>query len=225
MERPELLSEYFLRSNAADKHNHARQAILRLEKHWVVFNPYMRISTTLVGMAATDAWKAFKFSIDSTLKDKDLGVIAFVDRLAHDCIFNTYGKKEIGSPAKNLPTLQVAASRAVTIDSPAGNTRSQSFCPPVRYLDLEKNATATVCSGLTTEPNSSQKTPGRSTAKRAAEEAFGERNRCDARDAVTKKRVCRNAKSNLYCKTCNMGPFCRPTTGRTCWADHVGIYH
>lgn len=39
-----------------DKHNQARQYELGLEKNWITHNCYMRLVTTLIGLAVTDTW-------------------------------------------------------------------------------------------------------------------------------------------------------------------------
>jgi len=38
--RPKTINEYFLHSNTIDKHNHVRQFLLRLEKHWKTEDGY-----------------------------------------------------------------------------------------------------------------------------------------------------------------------------------------
>ncbi len=45
VDRPELVSKYFLRSNGIDKHNQAHQFELKLEKHWRTQNVWFQLVT------------------------------------------------------------------------------------------------------------------------------------------------------------------------------------
>jgi hypothetical protein len=56
--RPHIISQYFRHSALIDNHNQARQGLLQLEKAWVVQCGFLRLSTTLLGMELTNAWKA-----------------------------------------------------------------------------------------------------------------------------------------------------------------------
>ena len=47
--------DFFEDSNVVDKHNQARQYKLGLEKKWEIRNPYFRLTTTLMGLNATDS--------------------------------------------------------------------------------------------------------------------------------------------------------------------------
>ena len=60
--RPEIISNYFNRSNVVDLHNQARQAELALEKKWVTQNAFFRLYTTLLGMIVIDTWKGLRAS-------------------------------------------------------------------------------------------------------------------------------------------------------------------
>jgi len=61
--RPKIIDDYFSHSNAIDKHNHVRQFLLGLEKHWKTEDGYFQIITTIFGICITDAWKAYRFHI------------------------------------------------------------------------------------------------------------------------------------------------------------------
>ena len=63
IERPDIVSRYFLHSNVIDVGNQSRQFDLKLEKFWVTSCGYFRIITTLFGINVTDAWKAYKFHL------------------------------------------------------------------------------------------------------------------------------------------------------------------
>jgi len=57
VDRPDFISRYFSNSNTVDTHNHVRQSELMLEKKWLTKDPYFRLTTTLIGMSVTDAWR------------------------------------------------------------------------------------------------------------------------------------------------------------------------
>merc|ERR1712232_1210055 len=69
-------------------HNQARQAIVKLEKHWVTQNCWFRIVLTIIGMTVTDCWKAFRDGISKTTHDHNISVIDFADRLCGDLLRN-----------------------------------------------------------------------------------------------------------------------------------------
>jgi hypothetical protein len=50
VECPEILSDFFQKSNTIDKHNQLRQGHLTLEKHWLTQDPYFHLHTTITGM-------------------------------------------------------------------------------------------------------------------------------------------------------------------------------
>jgi hypothetical protein len=50
VERPEILSDFFQKSNTIDKHNQLRQGDLALEKRWLTQDPYFRLHTFITGM-------------------------------------------------------------------------------------------------------------------------------------------------------------------------------
>jgi hypothetical protein len=50
IECPEILLDFFQKSNNIDKHNQLRQGNLALEKRWLTQNPYFRLHTTIIGM-------------------------------------------------------------------------------------------------------------------------------------------------------------------------------
>ena len=78
VERPQVISDYFKHSNVVDKHNHARQYELRLEKHWVTLNCYFRIVTTIIGITVVDCWKCYRYKFG----DNEYTVCKF----AEDCV-------------------------------------------------------------------------------------------------------------------------------------------
>jgi Transposase IS4 len=64
VDRPQIISRYFQQSNMIDKHNHARQAELKLEKNWRTTNCWFRLVTTFIGITVVDSWKAYRHSVD-----------------------------------------------------------------------------------------------------------------------------------------------------------------
>jgi hypothetical protein len=90
VERPEVLSNYFKQSNCVDKHNHARQYELRLEKLWKTNNCWFRIVTTIIGIVVTDCWKAYKYSCNDPKKDSEYTICEFADSLAFELVHNKF---------------------------------------------------------------------------------------------------------------------------------------
>jgi hypothetical protein len=88
--RPDVISRYFVKSNVIDKHNHARQAELKLEKKWVTKDGYFRIFTTVLGMTVIDSWKGYKHHLSYNDADKNLQVLDFAERLAAEMLNKTY---------------------------------------------------------------------------------------------------------------------------------------
>jgi hypothetical protein len=85
--RPSIVSTYFESGNKIDRHNHARQFLLGLEKNWVTQNPWFRVCTTIIGMTITDAWLLARYQ--STNPDvQTMRVVDFADHLAYDLIAN-----------------------------------------------------------------------------------------------------------------------------------------
>jgi len=87
---PQIISEYFQNSNTIDKHNHVRQFLLELEKHWITEDGFFRIITTLFGMGITDCWKAYKFHLGNRHRHKNISIDGFVDLLCHDLLSNQF---------------------------------------------------------------------------------------------------------------------------------------
>ena len=56
VDRPQVIGYFFANSNSIDTHNHIRQFELALEKKWITQDAYFRLTTTKVGMDATDSW-------------------------------------------------------------------------------------------------------------------------------------------------------------------------
>ena len=86
VDRPEIISTYFNRSNAIDKHNQARQFELKLEKHWRTQNAWFRLVTTIIGITVTDCWKGYKYA----LRDEDMTVRDFADHLGYELLHNNF---------------------------------------------------------------------------------------------------------------------------------------
>ena len=55
-----IITLFFRHSALIDNHNQARQFLLALEKAWVVQCGFFWLSTTVLGMEVTNAWKAAK---------------------------------------------------------------------------------------------------------------------------------------------------------------------
>jgi hypothetical protein len=90
VDRPAVISDYFTSSNAVDKHNHARQAELKLEKHWITHNCWFRLITTILGITVTDCWKAYKHEMNSAMS-----VCEFSEQLAFELLNNTFSNQAV----------------------------------------------------------------------------------------------------------------------------------
>lgn len=99
-------SKYFSKCNGIDAHNQARQGILKLEKRWITHDPWFRLSTTLFGMTVTDCWKAFKYALPERHPLKQLKIVEFADRMAHDLVNNTNSDQRDGGSLL-LPPLTI----------------------------------------------------------------------------------------------------------------------
>lgn len=86
--RLSIVSTYFESGNKIDRHNHARQSLLKLEKHWVTTDSWFRVFTTILGMTAIDAWLLARHQSTNPNVQK-MKVVEFADHLASDLIANT----------------------------------------------------------------------------------------------------------------------------------------
>jgi hypothetical protein len=97
VERPEVISRYFYYSDVVDSHNHARQALLGLEKKWATQNCWFRLDCTFIGVTLTDAWKAFKLGSSARNKlEKEISIIDFTERVVWDCLNNRFDDSNQG---------------------------------------------------------------------------------------------------------------------------------
>jgi hypothetical protein len=55
VDRPDIISKFFEKSNMIDKHNQVRQSELGLEKCWLTQNPYFCLHTTILGFNVVDS--------------------------------------------------------------------------------------------------------------------------------------------------------------------------
>lgn len=91
--RPELASKYFLESNRIDMFNQARQAELKLEKHWVSEDGYFRCITTLFGICVTDAWKGYQYHLPNKHRHKGIEILHFAKLLTKDLLENGFCRR------------------------------------------------------------------------------------------------------------------------------------
>ena len=132
--RPTIVSDYFGVSNVVDRHNHLRQAELKLEKHWVTMNPWFRINTTGVGMTVTDAFLLARAS-SSNKKIKEMKLTAFADSLAWDLIHNK---------DKDVECNYIPPSSATLLSSPA--------CQPANVINCCDSSSSSPISEVTLDP-------------------------------------------------------------------------
>lgn len=93
-------------------HNHARQSLLALEKHWVTLTGYFRIITTIVGICITDAWKAYRYHLNRQHRHKDIEMKDFASALAYDMLHNDFDSL-------------TSVDRVLVLDSGRGEMQSQ----------------------------------------------------------------------------------------------------
>ena len=86
--RPHLISEYYKNSNQIDKHNHARQGVLALEKNVVTQCGYFRLFTTYLGITVTDAWKLYRHGLGDKHPNKDVSILEFANILCKTNLLN-----------------------------------------------------------------------------------------------------------------------------------------
>ena len=111
--RPEIVSKYFERSNKIDVHNQSRQHDLRLEKHWTTCDGNFRVVTTLFGMTVTDAWLAYKHHLDPKHRHKNIKVAIFAAIVCKDCLENKFRD----TPPEEHLTMYVPGADASTISA------------------------------------------------------------------------------------------------------------
>jgi hypothetical protein len=95
VEQREVISQCFKHSDVVDSHDHARQALLGLEKKWATQNCWFRLDCTIVGITVTDAWKAFKIGAPHQIKtEKEMSINAFTEQVVWDCLNNKFDDDE-----------------------------------------------------------------------------------------------------------------------------------
>ena len=110
--RPDVLSHYFEHSNQIDKHNHARQSQLAIEKNLVTECGYFRLFCTYLGITVTDAWKLYRHALLDTNENKDISILSFANILTKSLLQNTFRRHSFeNSQPRTLPLLQDAGPR------------------------------------------------------------------------------------------------------------------
>jgi hypothetical protein len=219
VDRPEIISTYFQKSNGIDKHNQARQFELRLEKHWRTQNAWFRLVTTIIGICVTDAWKGYRHAFRHSKKDEELPVRDFADRLAYELIHNKFEAGD-STVAKALSPLMKSPTRI----SPRRRESNVHFVPDV---------SETTVSPLTSTNTSSTK------VKQAQAEALWmqvlelhkhvqqQTTESTGRKIRRHCAFCKN-KTGWYCSTCNV--YCCPEIKnskepRNCYKQHILTVH
>jgi hypothetical protein len=216
-------------------HNHARQALLGLEKKWATQNCWFRLNCTFIGITVTDAWKAFKIGAPVHIKnEKEISVIDFTERVVWDCLNNKFDDSNqsdgrvyndlspmTGSDLKRAPHQEDNESstnkkpRAIDMDEDPHAESSHGPGGGLCEISLAAGSVKTSFSPLTVESvgHSKWKTPvlpGNTRAKRLA---------C---------RICKKLTS-LKCIQCDHS-FCDDGSGtggklRFCWSNHQDRRH
>ncbi|CAB9505655.1 hypothetical protein SEMRO_238_G095700.1 [Seminavis robusta] len=125
VDRPKIISDYFIRSNVIDSHNHARQGELKMEKRWVTQDCWFRLDTTLIGMTVTDCWRAFRHHV-ADAKAKEMSVVSFADRVASDCLRNKFPDTIDADTTLNLMPTPV-----LTVEVPTGYAADDGGVSPI----------------------------------------------------------------------------------------------
>lgn len=94
VERPEILSDFFQKSNSIDKHNQLRQGDLALEKRWLTQDPYFRLHTTIIGMFFVFSLRSLSFYSNSNSLFTGINVIDTYKLCEHHKIINFRVAKE-----------------------------------------------------------------------------------------------------------------------------------
>ena len=134
VDRPAVLSRYFLHNNLVDSHNQRRQGELELEERWVVKCGWLRCFTTIFGITVTDTHLAVKHSVHKDHPLKDASTRRFIDLLSHQMINNTLDndegdKSDTGSDAGGsykTPLSKRGTKRALSSNSSASSASSST---------------------------------------------------------------------------------------------------
>ena len=133
--RPHLISEYYKNSNQIDKHNHARQGVLALEKNIVTHCGYFRLFTTYLGITVTDAWKLYRNGLGEKHINKNVSITEFANILCKSNLLNDYKHKI--NESNPLPTLpQISQLLAMNLISHNPSSPQHQLPPTSQLLDL-----------------------------------------------------------------------------------------
>ena len=209
--RPYLASLYFENNNCIDKHNHARQYELAVEKAWVTQDGYFRIFSTILGMCVTDAWKAYKHHLPNKAKDKTVTVKKYANILALSLLNNNYSTISSDDSHLFIPTVNSVLNCTASQESMScvtDNTSSVATPSTQALIPHERS-----------RPTRNTKILTRS----------GERNKGNREKRVQRKRcvMCQSrgleSRTEYFCSICKV-PICIDHSGRgssrVCFSDH-----
>jgi hypothetical protein len=138
---PEVIGDYFKHSNVIDSHNHCRQHLLGLERHWKTPNPWFRNDCTWIGMTAIDIFRGIQYHCPH-LKET-LTVKNYANSLAWDCVHNPFGT-----------TVGSARTYIASDMGPAGQASQQNCLWMESQRDRVRDATDQIIDGLGTMASS-----------------------------------------------------------------------
>ena len=217
VERPDIVSKFFLDSNTIDKHNQSRQYDLALEKTWLTQDPYFRLATTLLGIITVNTWKLADWhkivNPPNAREDSKMTIKKFAGVLCYQLVTNT--SAFLSSPVReprllseiSLPAVTSASATEVSdvTTSPSGEGQNRHI--PIRTLkDNNGLLHHQVCFPVTVGKNGKKS---------------------------TLTRLCKLCKENegkkhlvgYYCLTCGeSNSFCCPNKyniERDCFKEHV----
>ena len=116
VDRPQILSTYFDRSNAVDIHNQSQQHDLALEECWVCTDPFFQLCTTMIGFVITDAWKLVR---SHSMKQNCERIKDFLNRLAFAMLNKFDGNKV--PPVDVIHLMETSNESSLSIESSTGS--------------------------------------------------------------------------------------------------------
>ena len=137
--RPYVVHLYYTHSNIIDVHNQCRQYNLKLEKHWVVWDGFFRIITSLFGITVVDCWNAYKYHMHVRHRHKDIKLRDFVNMLAKDMLENNFSS-DVGLGERAL-SVGTAIPRTVRFNAPTTAKRRKSSQDSFFFTDSNEVCT------------------------------------------------------------------------------------
>ena len=114
--RPEVVGDFFSRSNIIDAGNQLRQDELALEKLWLTQDPWFRIDTTVVGVCVIDAFLAAQYQAPPSAGMSKMSVKNYALRTAYDLWHRPIAKEPISMVQIATPEKATATSDGIELE-------------------------------------------------------------------------------------------------------------